>query len=328
MEKFNSILSLLLALCMILSLAAYAGAAEAVPTPVPTQTAAPALTPAAEPAAVSYTPGAFTATAGGHNGPVTVETTVDEDSILSVAITEDFESAGVQAVINRVPEAIVAQQSLAVDTVTGATFCGRAVISAVTDCLTQAGADVSLLQTSAEKEPEQDAAYEADVIVIGAGGSGLAVAVSAHQSGANVLVVEKLGMTGGSTAFSGGAFNAADPERSKLTEMTDSNRAALLKLLDKEPQDDYEAGLQKTIRAQYGEHAAAGNPWLFDSAELHMLQTYNGGDYMDNPDLITTLCENALPTVEWMESLGVTFQENLGMATGAIWQRSHHLQGE
>ena len=53
------------------------------------------------------------------------------------------------------------------------------------------------------------------VFVIGAGGAGLSSAVSAHQNGASVIVLEELGIIGGSTVFSGGAFNAADAEAAR-----------------------------------------------------------------------------------------------------------------
>ncbi|KQW06326.1 3-ketosteroid-delta-1-dehydrogenase [Leifsonia sp. Root4] len=44
-----------------------------------------------------------------------------------------------------------------------------------------------------------------DLLVVGSG-TGLAAALSAHEQGASVLVIEKTGLVGGSTARSGGAF--------------------------------------------------------------------------------------------------------------------------
>ena len=44
-----------------------------------------------------------------------------------------------------------------------------------------------------------------DLLVVGSG-TGLAAALSAHEQGAEVLVVEKTAFVGGSTARSGGAF--------------------------------------------------------------------------------------------------------------------------
>ncbi len=49
---------------------------------------------------------------------------------------------------------------------------------------------------------------EADIVVVGAGGSGLAAAVSAAQGGAKVVVLEKMPAVGGTTSFSEGIFAA------------------------------------------------------------------------------------------------------------------------
>jgi fumarate reductase flavoprotein subunit len=55
---------------------------------------------------------------------------------------------------------------------------------------------------------------EYDVIVVGAGMAGYAAAISASESGASVLLLEKMSMYGGSTAWSGGAFCfAGTPEQ-------------------------------------------------------------------------------------------------------------------
>ena len=57
------------------------------------------------------TPGTYTATGNGHNGPITVETVIDEEGIKSVEIIEQYESDGVQQVINKV-QAIVKNNQL------------------------------------------------------------------------------------------------------------------------------------------------------------------------------------------------------------------------
>lgn len=48
-----------------------------------------------------------------------------------------------------------------------------------------------------------------DVLIVGAGGAGMAAALAARERGASVLVVEASAGNGGSTALSGGAFLAA-----------------------------------------------------------------------------------------------------------------------
>lgn len=48
--------------------------------------------------------------------------------------------------------------------------------------------------------------YEADVVVCGYGGAGASTAVTAHDAGAKVIILEKLANGGGNTAVSGGGF--------------------------------------------------------------------------------------------------------------------------
>ncbi len=55
---------------------------------------------------------------------------------------------------------------------------------------------------------------EHNLIIIGAGGAGLATAVSAAQNGLkDIVVLEKMPFIGGNTAISGGAFNTTDSKR-------------------------------------------------------------------------------------------------------------------
>ncbi|MFC5750815.1 FAD-dependent oxidoreductase [Actinomadura rugatobispora] len=50
---------------------------------------------------------------------------------------------------------------------------------------------------------------DVDIVIVGAGGAGLAAAVSAADEGASVLVVEAADRVGGATALAGGSFMAA-----------------------------------------------------------------------------------------------------------------------
>ena len=47
---------------------------------------------------------------------------------------------------------------------------------------------------------------EADFVIVGAGGAGLAAAVTAAEGGATVVILERLSATGGATVFATGTF--------------------------------------------------------------------------------------------------------------------------
>ena len=61
----------------------------------------------------------------------------------------------------------------------------------------------------AEVEPEKE--KQADIVIIGAGGAGMTAAVEAVQKGAtNLVVLEKMPITGGNTVRATGGLNAAE----------------------------------------------------------------------------------------------------------------------
>ncbi len=202
--KKTGILALLLVVLMVFGAAC---APVAVPAEV---TKTPVATPAAAQSG-TYTPGVYTASAKGNNGDVKVEVEVSESEILSVKVLEHQETPGISdKAISDLPAAIVSAQGLGLDTVSGATVTSKAILEAVAACMAQAGADVEALKaiSGAKAEQAADETLEADVVVIGAGGAGMAAAVQANQDGASVIVIEKQSSIGGNTILSGGAFNA------------------------------------------------------------------------------------------------------------------------
>lgn len=63
---------------------------------------------------------------------------------------------------------------------------------------------------------------ETDVVVVGYGGAGAAAAIAAREAGAEVLVLEKMMVPGGSSAISGGVFYAAGTSVQKEFGIEDS----------------------------------------------------------------------------------------------------------
>lgn len=170
----KSLFALLLALCLLVSAIGCSQPTATTTTPAPAESQAPTDAPA-EPAAL-YTAGSYTAEGAGKNAPVKVSVTFSDNAITDVQVVEHKETSGIaDAPIERIPKAIVENQSLNIDTIAGATMTSDAILAAVADCVVQAGGDVEALKAvSAEKEEGSGEIVkeETEVIVIGAGGAG------------------------------------------------------------------------------------------------------------------------------------------------------------
>ncbi|WP_028972523.1 FAD-dependent oxidoreductase [Spirochaeta cellobiosiphila] len=164
----------------------------------------------------SFKPGTYTGEGEGHNGPIKVEVTVDDKKITDVKILEHSETDGIaDAALSRIPKAVVDTQSIAVDTVSGATMVSNGILDAIKAALLNAGAkDEQLGRDVVKKNEGEIKELQTDIVVIGAGGSGTAAAVTAAEHGAKVIVLEKTAIPGGTTA-NGGGFFAADSEKAR-----------------------------------------------------------------------------------------------------------------
>lgn len=87
-------------------------------------------------------------------------------------------------------------------------------------------------KTEAKTQPETeegsacDEVKEADVIIVGAGGAGLSAAIAAADEGAeSIIVVEKLGKTGGSLNFTSGSMSGAETIIQELDGIEDTKES-------------------------------------------------------------------------------------------------------
>ena len=235
--------------------------------------------------AATYVPGTYTYKVNAHNAAMTVAVTVSKHKIENIDYSKNLETIGVgQVALKKVGDKILDYQSLGVDGVTGATISSMALKYAVGECLKQAKVspqDLKDLRKPVEQHQALPNTMKTQVVVIGGGGSGLAAAVAASQAGADVIVLEKLGLLGGSTNVSEGALNAADPVRQP------------------------KLGIE-------------------DSIAKHYDQTMKGGHNIGDPELVHHLTDHAYDAILWLESIGVKFKDEVGTATGALWQRSHY----
>lgn len=168
--------------------------------------------------ALAMTPGTYEAEGQGVGGAVRVAVTVSETAIEQVEVVAHSETVGIcDPAIERIPAAIVEKQSLAVDTVAGATITSKAILAAGEAALTAAGADIEALKTPLEADSVEGTTIEktVDVVVLGAGGAGVAAAIEAYDAGASVALLEKMPQIGGTTATSQGMIGAYESKFTK-----------------------------------------------------------------------------------------------------------------
>jgi len=168
----------------------------------------------------------YTGTGKGFVADIKVTVTLTDDgSIADVVIDEVSDTPGVcDLAVEKIPAMMKELNSINVDTVAGATFTSKGILEAVKNALESNGVDTTALMEKKEVTVEKaaDETLEADVVVIGAGGAGLAAAISAEQNGAKVIVVEKMPKVGGNTILAGGAVNAVEDRSEFAIKQNDS----------------------------------------------------------------------------------------------------------
>lgn len=251
------------------------------------------------------TAGTYTVTAKGMFDGLKVAVTVSETAIENIEVLEHNETSPGWPALEKMPAAIIEAQSLAVDTVSGATRTSEGILSAVEMALTEAGANLDAFSTPVEAVEEVAPSYypvmgsyevpetwdeSYDVVVVGGGFAGLAAAYSASESGASVTLIEKLSTTGGNSAINGGQYAAYT-----------SSRAAEL-------QEKYNL--------------------VPDTAEKHIEDTLNGGDNMSDPELVT-LMVNASPVYfDLLLENGLQIRDTLARPGGHYGYRTYVTENQ
>ncbi|MEK4061432.1 MULTISPECIES: FAD-binding protein [unclassified Paenibacillus] len=211
MRKLSITKMFMLSLCLVMILSIIGGCSGNSSEPAASEQ--PSASPeATQPTAdsneipASFKAGTYKAEADGKDGKVQVEVTLDAaQKITDIQVVSQNETAGIGVeAINKVKEEIIAGQTLAIDAVSGASESSTAILTAVEDALKQAGGNVEAFKSrtvakAGEGKTEQLAA---DVVVVGAGASGVSAAVSAADKGAKVIIIEKTATIGGASNLS------------------------------------------------------------------------------------------------------------------------------
>ena len=175
-----------------------------------------------------FTPGTYEAEAQGLFVPVKVTVTVSEIEITDIQINAEGETPALGgAAADMMKEAILKAQTPNVDGLTGATVTSAAIVKAATEALVAAGADIAALDANrkdlgSEEAPKEEKTVETDIVIIGAGGAGMAAAIMAHQAGMNFVILEKMPYVGGNTTKATGGMNAAETHYQKEQGIEDS----------------------------------------------------------------------------------------------------------
>lgn len=274
--------------------------------------------------------GSYTGTAKGMGGDVSVTLTLTDNVITDCTAKGDDETPGIgSVVIEQFPAEVVEGNTINLDSISGATITSDAFVEAAKAALTSAGLNPDDYMTKADKTANgETVSYDADVVVIGAGGAGMTAAMTAADAGQKVVIVESQAMVGGNSARATGGMNAA---KTVYQDENEFNEAAGVEKMLKSAADNYAdnetiTALAKTVSEQWAAYQA--NPTgYFDSVELMELDTMVGGKGINDPELVKTLCEGTAPAIDWLDENGITLH-NVSSFGGASVKRIHRPTNE
>lgn len=256
----------------------------------------------------SMIPGVYVGSAHGSKSTIRMAVEVSEDKILHVWNVENGDTrVASERAVETVAREIVEKQSLAVDVLSGATLSSQGAIRATANALEQAGANVNALYASEPVEIKQGETEEVDILIVGAGASGIAAAMaakyddelSAKESGLNILVVERNDFAGGDVGFSGG-FVASF----RGTPINDAMGISI---------DDFDAYFE-AYKAAYPQMAELMNENVFRKVYEYSPTVLNGlmarGLYLNMQDAQSL---TLLGGIGWPYAVGVTADRNTGV---------------
>ena len=165
---------------------------------------------------IKYIAGTYSATEKGFGGKVKAIVTVGENGIEDISFegakeTPDIGGAAVEKLNAQMKTALDTE----IDSVSGATVTSTALKRALKK---------ALLKAQGKEVKKYMEVKSADIVVIGAGGAGMSAAIEAAQKGAtNVVILEKMPITGGNTVRATGGLNASETQYQKRDGIEDSN---------------------------------------------------------------------------------------------------------
>ena len=269
-------------------------------------------------------------TADGFGGPgaISVTVTLKDGKISDVKAEGPKETPGIGSVaVEKMPGEMVAGNTINVDGVSGATVSSTGIIKAAEAALKAAGVNPEDFKGASSAKVE-DKTYDADIVIVGAGGAGMIAAITAADAGKKVVLIEKQAMTGGNSVRASGGMNAANtPEQNSNTFTEEAGVEKTLKNAA-EKWSDHPAitKLAEAVKKEWDAYKANPNGY-FDRSELMQLDTLIGGHGINNPELVKTLADNTADAIAWLKTVNIDLS-SVGFAGAASVKRIHRPLNE
>ena len=263
-----------------------------------------------------------TGTAKGFGGDVTVTITVTDGKITAVTAEGANETQGIGSVaLENLSAAMIAGNTIAVDAMATATITSNAILEAAKAALVAAGLNPDDFSAKVEAVAE-DATYDVDVVIVGAGGAGMTAALTAAEQGKTVIILESQPIVGGNSVRATGGMNAADtPAQDTNTFGETAGVEKTLASLSAYADNEAIVKLGETVKAQWDAYQA--NPvGYFDSVELMELDTMIGGKGINDAELVHVMAANTAAGIEWLTTADIHLT-NVGSFGGASVKRIH-----
>ena len=265
-----------------------------------------------------------TGTAKGFGGNVTVTLTIENGVITAAKAEGADETPGVGTpALEQLPAAMVAGNTVNVDTISGATWTSNGVIEAAKAALIAAGLNPENYMTKVETVKAEDAVLEADVVIVGAGGAGMTAALTAAEKGAKVIIIESQAAVGGNSVRATGGMNAGDTPYQDNAAFGESAGVEKTLASVETTYADHAVitELAETVKVQWAAYQQNAEGY-FDSVELMQLDTIIGGKGINDAELVKVLATNSAAGIEWLRNYNIDLV-NTGAFGGASVNRIH-----
>lgn len=153
----------------------------------------------------------YTGVGTGRGGVIVAKVGLAGTTVTSVDVIKHSETPLIAvSALSRIPALVVANQSLDIDVVTGATYTSVGVLAAVRDALAQAGVDEGeLAHSGSETGLVAEEPIDAPIAIVGGGLAGLSALTRVLQGGGRAVLFEETAHVGGSCCVSDGWITGA-----------------------------------------------------------------------------------------------------------------------